>query len=161
MAVHAQYRAIPLTDVTWGDKAMGRHNLHLLCRSLAKCGRLGLMFPKRLVVYDATLAKSATDKLKRRCRCRCRSRIRELCAWILANKSRIRGLCTRTLATSHWMSKTPLLTMLKLSNNVSYLKTIKFNHFAPLQFKCLVQRHISQREKKTHLGKYFQHANVT
>ena len=101
------------------------------------------------------------ETLPRARTCRCRSRIRELCAWILANISRMRGLCSRTLATSHWMSKTPLLTMLKLSNNVSYLKTIKFNHFAPLQFKCLVQRHISQREKKTHLGKYFQHANVT
>ena len=38
--------------------------------------------------------------------------------------------------------------MLKLSNDVSFLKTIKLNYFALLQFKFLVQRHISQREKK-------------
>ena len=63
MAVYAQYRAIPLTEVTWGDKELGRHNLHLLCRSLERRGRLDLMFPNRLVVNEATLAKSATSLL--------------------------------------------------------------------------------------------------
>ena len=63
MAVHAQYRAIPLTDVTWAIRNWGRHNLHLLCRSLERRGRLDLMFPNRLVVNEATLAKSATSLL--------------------------------------------------------------------------------------------------
>ena len=31
--------------------------------SIVKRGRLGLMFPKRLVVYEATLAKSATSQM--------------------------------------------------------------------------------------------------
>ena len=44
---------------------------------LAKCGRLGVMFLKRLVVYEATYAKTATSQKgtlpsARRCRCRCR-----------------------------------------------------------------------------------------
>ena len=30
--------------------------------SLAKCGRLGVMFLKRLVVYEATYAKTATSQ---------------------------------------------------------------------------------------------------
>ena len=36
--------------------------LILLCRSLGKRGQLGLMFPKRPVVYEATLAKSAASQ---------------------------------------------------------------------------------------------------
>ena len=38
------------------------YGLSSLCRSLAKRGQFGLMFPKRLVVYEATLAKSATSQ---------------------------------------------------------------------------------------------------
>ena len=37
-------------------------SLTLLSRSLAKRGRLSVMFPKRLVVYEAALAKSATSQ---------------------------------------------------------------------------------------------------
>ena len=38
------------------------HGFPLLFRSLAKCGRLGVMFPERLVVYEATHAKTATSQ---------------------------------------------------------------------------------------------------
>ena len=37
-------------------------SLTLLSRSLAKRGRPSVMFPKRLVVYEAALAKSATSQ---------------------------------------------------------------------------------------------------
>ena len=48
--------------VRWGSKRAAREVPGVVAVLLAKCGRLGVMFLKRLVVYEATRAKTATSK---------------------------------------------------------------------------------------------------